>query len=148
MIKHDGTNTQTNIDEIDSSSIYPDFLYVRGLSLFLLLYIWGLGDISPMSMAYSYVWVVDYIWLICHDTWLMTHDIQLNYNRSWLSEATTDFWADESSAESQDKALKTTLGPIEASRAAIHPIESPRGASTGGKASTDWISSGFPHFFL
>ena len=78
----------------------------------------------------------------------MTHDIQLNYNRVWLAEAITDFWADESSGESQGKALKTTWGPIEASRVAIQPIESLRGASTGGKASTDWISSGFPHFFL
>ena len=78
----------------------------------------------------------------------MTHDIQFNYNRSWLSEATPNFRAHESSTESEEKALKPTFGPIEASRAAIQPIESPRGASTGGEASTDWISSGFPLAFI
>ena len=56
----------------------------------------------------------------------MTHDFQLNSNRSWFSEAAPNFWAHESSGESQETALKTTLGPIEASRAAIQPIESPR----------------------
>ena len=80
-----------------------------------------------MSMAYSYSWVADYIWLICHNTWIMTHDIQFNSNCSWFSEVFHEFWAHESSAESQEKALKTMLCPIEA----------PRGDLTRAEASTD-----------
>ena len=102
--------------------MYLDFLCVQGFSLFLLMYIWCWGDISPMSMAYSYSWVVDYIWLICHDNWIMNHDIQFISNWSWFSEASHEFGAHESSAESEEKALKTILCPIEAPRAAIQPV--------------------------
>ena len=76
----------------------------------------------PMSMAISYMWVVHYIQLIWHDTWLTTHDVQLNSNRSWFSEANHDFWAHHSSTEIQYKSLKTMLCLIEPPRAAIQLV--------------------------
>ena len=58
---------------------------------------------------------------------------------AWLSEATHQFWAHESSAESQGKALKTMLGPIE--RPKLQPTGFPMDFLQHVQGFNDWTAA-------